>query len=580
MAKKGGAVPEQPKLLTVLRPYWPFLSALVFLAFLANGLGLFLPKIIASGIDAYSNGVFVLINFIFEFGLIAIAIFIFTYAQNVVQTYTAERVARDLRTNLAEKISRQQFAGIQAVGAGKLLTNLTSDVDAVKMFVAQAVVNIISSLFLIIGASAILLVIDWRLALPVLIVIPIISAVFAIIFSKVRELFKKTREVIDWINRIINESILGASLIRVLYSQTSEEEKFIAANLQAKSLGMSILKLFASMIPSINFLANLATLVILVLGGHYIIGGRMTLGNFSAFINYLSIFIFPILLIGFMSNIIAQASSAYRRISEVLALPEGVEKGVKNDRLRGDVALEKVSMRIGEKFVLKDVSFFSPAGSKTAIIGPTAAGKTQLLYLLTGLTAPTSGVVKYDGVEIGEYNSEALHRQVGFVFQDSIVFNISLRENIAFTTAVTEENLQKAIVTSELADYVNGLPDKLETLVSERGGNLSGGQKQRVMLARALALNPRVLLLDDFTARVDGNTEKKILENIQKNYPGITLISVTQKIGAVEDYDQIILLMEGELLAKGRHEELMRTSPEYVQIYDSQRSTNHYELQS
>ena len=163
------------------------------------------------------------------------------------------------------------------------------------------------------------------------------------------------------------------------------------------------------------------------------------------------------------------------------------------------------------------------------------------------------------------------------MFQDTIVFNLTLRENIAFSKTVKDEDLEQAIATAELKDFIETLPDRLNTVVSERGTSLSGGQKQRIMLARALALNPRVLLLDDFTARVDATTERQILENVGRNYPGITLLSVTQKIAAVEDYDQIVLLMEGEVLASGTHRQLLETSPEYVQIYDSQRSTSHYE---
>jgi len=157
------------------------------------------------------------------------------------------------------------------------------------------------------------------------------------------------------------------------------------------------------------------------------------------------------------------------------------------------------------------------------------------------------------------------------------MFNLTLRENIGFSKTVKDSDLEKAIATAELKDFIAGLPQQLDTVVSERGASLSGGQKQRIMLARALALNPRVLLLDDFTARVDATTERKILENVARNYPGITLLSVTQKIAAVEDYDQIVLLMEGEVLASGTHPQLLETCPEYVQIYESQRSTRRYE---
>jgi ATP-binding cassette subfamily B protein len=201
-----------------------------------------------------------------------------------------------------------------------------------------------------------------------------------------------------------------------------------------------------------------------------------------------------------------------------------------------------------------------------------------LLYLLIGLLNPTSGVIEYDGRPIDDYDKEWLHRQVGFVFQDSVLFNLTLRENVGFSNTNNEADIAKAIAAAELNDFVATLPQGLDTVVSERGSSLSGGQKQRVMLARALALNPKVLLLDDFTARVDSNTEKAILRNVQEQYPNLTLVSVTQKISSIENYDQIVVLMEGEVLATGTHQQLIETCPEYVQIYDSQRSTNVYEL--
>ncbi len=281
-----------------------------------------------------------------------------------------------------------------------------------------------------------------------------------------------------------------------------------------------------------------------------------------------------------MSNIIAQATASFQRLNAILNAPDTEEKGTDTTPLNGDIELKNVSVFYGQKPALKDVSLAVTSGSKIAIIGPTAAGKTQLLYLLTGLINPTEGSVEFDGKRIASYSSEAFHRQVGFVFQDSIIFNMSIRENMAFSDTVTDESLQKAIETAELADFINGLPDKLNTIVSERGSSLSGGQKQRIMLARALAVNPKVLLLDDFTARVDTGTEQKILANVQRNYPGTTLISVTQKIAAIEHYDKIVVLMDGEIVAEGTHDELMSTSPEYIQIFNSQQSTSNYELRS
>jgi ATP-binding cassette subfamily B protein len=570
--------PKEASLFILLRPYLWWIVGLALLTVGGNALNLAVPKIIANAIDSYAQGGFVLQNVVIEFGVVVFGILILTYLQSIVQTFTSERVARNLRTELAAKISVQDNAFIQRVTPSKLLTNMTSDVNAVKTFVAQAIASLISSVFLIIGASVLLLLIDWRLALAVLAVLPVIGITFYAVLARVRKLFTRQQEAIDWLNKVINESILGAALIRLLNSQQPEYEKFLDANTEAKSIGFSILRLFASLIPVITFCTNLATLIILTLGGHFIINGTMSIGNFTAFNSYLAILIFPVILIGFMSNVLAQATASYQRIATVLDAEHKEETGKITADLRGDVAAKNVSVLFGERAALKDVSFEAKAGTKTAIIGPTAAGKTQLLYLLTGLIEPTSGIIEYDGKNIDDYDKPSLHQQVGFVFQDSILFNLSLRENIAFSNTVKDEDLKKAIDTAELGDFVDALPDKLDTIVSERGTSLSGGQKQRVMLARALALNPKVLLLDDFTARVDTNTEAKILGNVQKNYPDITLISVTQKIAPIEKYDQIILLMEGEILARGTHDELMHSSPEYVQIYDSQKSTNNYEL--
>ncbi|SOD97274.1 ABC transporter ATP-binding protein [Spirosoma fluviale] len=579
-SQKGASKKPSSPLIGLLKPYARPIFLLILLALLSNGINLVLPMLIAHGIDDYAAGRFVLRTMLLEFLVASVLILVFTYLQSIVQTYASERVARDVRTKLAAKISRQNFSYIQQTNPSRLLTNLTSDVDSIKLFVSQAIVSIASSLCIIIGASILLISINWQLALAVLTIVPIIGVTFYLVLKKVRVLFKRSREVIDWLNRVINESILGSAIIRVLNSQQLEYDKFLAANTEAKDLGLSILRLFAALIPIISFTANMAALTILVLGGHFVITGSMSLGDFAAFNSYLALLIFPIVVIGFMSNVIAQASASYERVNQVLQAVETLQTGTLTATLKGDIDLENVSVYYGEKPALKNVSFSVKAGSRTAIVGPTAAGKSQLLYLLTGLINSNSGSVLYDGKPIADYDEDSFHQQVGFVFQDSIIFNLSLRENIAFSDTATNESLAKAIATAELPEFIDSLPEKLQTVVSERGNSLSGGQKQRIMLARALALNPRVLLLDDFTARVDASTEQKILANVQQNYPGLTLLSVTQKIAPVEDYEQIILLMEGEIVAKGTHAELLLSSPEYVQIYQSQRSTSQYEVRS
>ena len=568
----------KPGIFSLLKPYSGIVSLLIIMALLGSAINMLIPKIIAQGIDAYSANRFDMKSVVIEFISAAAAIFVFTFLQNILQTYTSERVARDMRTRLSEKISRQSYAFVLKSNPSKLLTNLTSDIDSIKMFVSMAFVTIVSSVFVIIGTSVLLISINCKLALTVIAIVPVIGGAFFIVLRKVRVLFKKSRENIDSLNKIINESIMGSALIRVLNSQQPETMKFLETNLVSRNLGLSILRLFATLIPVIMFVSNLAVVTILALGGHFVIAGKMSLGNFAAFNSYIFLLIFPILMIGFMSNIIAQASASFQRLNDVLDAPESNENGDIVSDIKGNIQLKDVCLSYGDKPVLKNISFSVNAGSKTAIIGPTAAGKSQLLYLLTNLISPDSGSIEFDGVSIEKYTKDLFHSQIGFVFQDSVLFNMTLRENIAFNDKVTNESLERAIATAELTDFIDSLPEKLNTIVSERGTSLSGGQKQRIMLARALAINPKVLLLDDFTSRVDRQTENKILCNLENNYPDLTLISVTQKISPVRHFEQIILLMEGEIIATGKHKDLKESSPEYAQIYSSQKSTHHYEL--
>ena len=563
---------------TLLKTYRSFVVALVLLALGQSFLSLWVPKIISRAINSFVFGQYEAVTVIWEFGFLAFGVLLFGSALVFAQSRVGERVARDLRNQLAASVAKQNFLYVQEKTTSVLLTNFSSDIDAVKQFVAQAIPTMLSSVFIILGAGAFLLSIHFRLGLAVLTIVPLIGFTMFVLFSRIRPLFTQSQKVIDRLNAVINESILGAALIRVLNAQALEYQRFVKSNSDALDTGMQILKMFAGLIPVITLIANSASLIMVLLGGHYIIHGSMNVGDFAAFMNYVVILIFPIFMLGFMSNMMARAAASYTRVAEVLNAPELPVGGQRVENFVGEVKVQDVSLTYGGKSILKDVSLTIKPGSKTAIIGPTAAGKTQLVYLLAGLTLPSSGSITYDGVKNNDYDQAELRQHLGIVFQDSALFNLSLRQNISFGQELPQTDVDLAIATAELTDFVAALPEGLETMVSERGTSLSGGQKQRVMLARALAAKPKILYLDDFTARVDVLTEKKILANIAKNYPDLTLVSVTQKVAAAEAYDQIVLLMEGEVLMTGTHSELLRKSPEYSQIVDSQRSTHAYEL--
>ncbi|BFT94669.1 MAG: ABC transporter ATP-binding protein [Minisyncoccus archaeiphilus] len=561
----------------MLKPYLGLIIGIISLSIISNSLNLVFPKIISSTIDSLRSPDFSIWSTAQIMMVLSLGVFVFSVLQYLVQVYTAEKVAVDMRNKLIKKISRQDYDYIEKATSSKLLTNMTSDIESLQFFVSSAISSIISSLFLIVGASILLLIINWQLALVIMSIIPVIGIIFFLVLSRVHKLFIKSQESIDKLNKVINESIIGAMLIRILSSQNQEIAKFRVVNMESKEIGMSILRHFAFLVPTINLIANVAAVAILAFGGYQIINGVMTIGEFTAFNSYLLMLIFPIIVISFMINAVSQANVSYGRIKEVLDVVDSEHKGKTTSRLSGALEVKDLCIENDGRKVLKGVSFSVTPGSKIAIIGPTAGGKTQLIHAMVGLIKPSNGEILYDGVSFSDYSKDCLYRQIGLVFQDSMIFNLSLRENISFSRR-GGKGLEKAIETAELSDFIDVLPDGLNTVLSERGTNLSGGQKQRITLARALAHEPKILFLDDFTARVDQVTEQKILDNVLRNYPGITIISVTQKIDPIKDYDQIILIMEGEMLAVGKHDELLKSSLEYCQIYNSQKSTNQYEL--
>jgi ATP-binding cassette subfamily B protein len=562
-------------LLSLLGPYRGLLSMLLLFSLISNIASLSLPRLVGLGINQCTQTGLAPIDLAWQFVGVCSVVFVFASLQSLVQIYTSERTARDLRERLANHISEQSCQFVQRTEPSRLLTNLTSDVDAVKAFVADALVGLLTSLVILLGASLMLLYLNWRLALGVLSLVPLIGFSFALVLKRLRPVFRETRQVVDRLNKVIHESVVGAALIRVVHGGPREGERFAESNQRARDLGLTILRHFALLIPIVNMVAQLASVVILGLGGQYVIRKQMEVGDLATFYGYLSLMIFPIFVIGFMQGLIAQASSAFERICEVLDSPPEVSSGPILTRLHGQLEAQELCLSYSERLVLDHVSVSLQPGTRTAVLGPTAAGKTQLLYVLSGLLPADSGTIRYDGQE---YHRNCLHGQVAIVFQESILFDLSILENIAFSDSIRPEVWRRALETAELLDFVEQLPDGADTRVSERGTRLSGGQKQRLMLARALAQEPAILLLDDFTARVDPVTERKILDNLKRNYPQLTLLAVTQRISTVQDYDHILLMMEGAVLAQGTHAELLQQSPEYMQIFESQKSTQQYEI--
>jgi ATP-binding cassette subfamily B protein len=568
--------PEKVNIIEFLKPYRGSIALLLALALLSNGFSLLVPRRIGHVIDAMqlSLGFDIRREAVWLLLFVVLAA-VFALLQIVVTGFVASKIGYDLRAQLAAKLSRQSYAYVSTKGSSELLTIFTSDVDTVRNGVSQVIVGLFTAVVTLVGSIYFLLITNVRLALLALSTLLIIAATFAYIFSRLGPLFQQVQMNLGRINKVINESIVGAMLIRVLNSQRAEQSKFERVNARSRELGGQIVDMFSALIPMITFVANVAIALIVWYGGRLVVGDRLGLGQLSAFISYFNLLITPIFIIGFVSNMFSRSLVSLGRIQAILRAEDTTtlpQQGQKKD-LRGKIEFRHVHLRYGERVVLKDISFVIQPQTRTAIIGPTASGKSQLIALLAGLIQPTSGEILVDDLPLTSYDRGTFLNQLAIVFQESSVFQATLKENILFRHTSNQGVLEKALKTAALEDVIKALPQGLETMVSERGGNLSGGQKQRLMLARALALEPKILLLDDFTARVDRKTEQDILERLQANYPGITLLSVTQKIEPVKSYDQILLLMEGELLAAGTHDYLLHHSFEYQQIAESQKTS-------
>lgn len=554
-----------------LKPLRLLLALLIVIAIISNILTVALPNQIAGLIDQGLNPnawpVVVLIASIFGLAVIT----------TILGSYFAQQMAYRMREIVFSKLIQQPFRFVAEQTSGKLLSILTSDIDTIRDIVNQAMVQIVSAIVLLIGSTYVLLTTNWKLALASLTILPILAITFGIVLSKIMKYFEVAKTVTDMLNRVISENIGAASLIRVLNTQNSEEKKLETYNLQARDVGVKILKGFGIMIPTIGAIASIGTLIVLYLGGNMLVQGELTLGQFIAFNTYLGLVIFPIIIIGFVGSSISSAFVSLARITDVIKSTHVSPFGKEEANFTGEIIVQNLKLEFENRPVLKGISLRILPKKRTAILGPTGSGKTQLMYLLSGLLKPNDGQILYDFKPLFDYSQNSFYEQVGLVFQDSVLFNTTLRENVAFKTGVSEENIWKALEAAELADYVRALPEGLETQVSERGTNLSGGQKQRLMLARALAANPRILFLDDFTARVDVGTEARIWANLQKLYPEMTLVVITQKISTAKEFDHVVLLMEGELLASGTHTELLEKSIEYNQIVQSQQSTTNEE---
>ena len=512
-----------------------------------------------------------------------VAILIFALVRGLfafLQTFTAERnsqsVAFDLRNELFAKIQNLSFSYHDRTQTGQLMVRATDDVEKVRLFIGQGLLMAVGALILLSGTLIILFTTNLRLTLVALPILPLALIMFLVFGAVSGPLFIKVQARLDRLNTILQENLAGIKVVKAFTREKSEQVKFEQAADSLMNQQITVSRLFSFLFPLIILVASVGQTIVLYYGGRQIFGSTLTLGEWQEFSLYLVYIFFPMAMLGMIITQMSQASASAGRIFEILDAESEVKDkpgAIVLPAVEGHVVFENVTFRYfasGEP-VLKDIDFQVKAGQTVALLGATGSGKTTIINLLPRFYDPSQGYITIDGYDIREVTLDSLRSQIGIVLQESTLFAGTIAENIAFGRPdATLEEIQAVAKAAAAHEFVLAFPDGYDTPVGERGATLSGGQKQRIAIARALLMNPRILILDDSTSSVDLTTEAQIQEALDKLMKGRTSFVIAQRISTVMNADLILILDKGQLVAQGQHEDLLETSELYAEIYTSQ----------
>jgi len=513
-------------------------------------------------------------------GLVGAALMrgLFQFLQGYLAERASQGVAYDLRNDLFAKIERLGFGYYDKVETGQLVTRLTSDVEQIRTFAGSGVVQLAAAAVMLAGTTALLFSLNWRLALIALAIVPVIVVLLLRFVRRIGPLFRGVQQTLGRLNSILQEDLAGIRVIRTFARENYERERYRSVNEELLGRNLETVRTFSNNFPFVFLLANLGTLTIILFGGLQVIGGGLTVGELVAFNTYLGFLLFPILTIGFLAAGISRAGASSQRIFEVLDAPLEVEdspNAVPLPPVSCQVEFDDVSFRYpgDEREILRNISFTAEPGQTVAILGTTGSGKSTLVNLIPRFYDVTEGSVKLDGHDVRDVTLSSLRGQIGIVLQTSLLFSGPVRDNIAYGRLdATQKEIEAAARAANAHEFIRDLPQGYASVVGERGVGLSGGQRQRIAIARALLVDPRLLILDDSTSAVDAETETAIQESLDRlmREGNRTAFVIAQRASTIRDADLILVLDGGTIAAQGTHEELLSESELYNEILGSQ----------
>ena len=501
---------------------------------------------------------------------------------NFLQGFLAERasqgVAFDLREALFAQIQRLSFSYYDQAQTGQLLTRVTNDVEQIRGFAGGGVIQLSNALLMLVGTAALLFSMNWRLTLVALLIVPAIIAILFRFIRLVGPLFGQIQQTLGQLNTVLQEDLTGLKVVRAFAREPHEAERFGRINQVLLEKNLQTVSAFSNHFPFVFLCSNLGTLAVVWFGGWEVFGHRLTIGALIAFNTYLAFLVMPLFMIGFLSAAISRAGASAKRVYEVLDAPVDVADAPDAHPLgpvEGAIVFEDVRFRYpgSEQEILRGVSFSAAPGQTVALLGTTGSGKSTLSSLIPRFYDPTAGAVRVDGRDLREVTLASLRSQIGVVLQDALIFSGTVRENIAYERP--DAPLEEVIAAARAAqaeEFISQLPNGYDTVVGERGIGLSGGQRQRLAIARALLVQPRILILDESTSAVDAGTEGLILAALDRllREGRHTAFVIAQRLSTVRKADRILVLDRGRIAAQGTHEELLQTSELYNELLGSQ----------
>jgi ATP-binding cassette subfamily B protein len=511
-------------------------------------------------------------------GLVVVAILggIASFLQGYFSAKASHGSAFQMRDTIFDKLQSLSFAYHDRAQTGQLITRVTSDVDQVRDFVGGGLVQAVSAVLMLLGAVVLLFRMNTTLALLAFAVVPATAVVLAVFVRRLGPMFRGLQVKLGTLNTVLQENVAGVRVVRAFAREPFESERYDVANRDLLDQGLQVRRTVANAFPLLFSVGTIGVGFVTWMGAVQIVRGTLSVGELVAFTSYLFLLLQPLFVLGFGAQQIARASASADRLFEILDAPQDVaEKPDAQElkRLTGQVEFRDVNLRYpgAESETLSHVSFLVDPDTTVAVVGATGSGKTSMVNLIPRFYDATAGEVLVDGIDVRDVTLASLRGQIGFVMQDSILFSGTVRENIAYGRPLaTDEEITAAAVTAQADEFIRSLPEGYLTRVGERGVKLSGGQRQRIAIARALLIDPRVLVMDDSTSSVDSETEAAIRSQLDALMTGRTTFIIAQRLSTAQRADVVLVVDDGRLAASGTHAELLATNCLYAEIAASQ----------